>query len=241
MLMSLMLVMSLWPQPEKLAIRVEEEIKFLSPGKLAESSERVVWLGQNMIRIDSKRNKKDITMIFVPGRRQMYVINHTDKNYYFVLTARDSKLLRQPLFGLAGAKDGTFEKPTIMAAPTNQRNTISGWSCREYELRYPDHFGLITTIWTTTTPTPLDRGNVRLFLHAALGTTTLPYDVKNVVNQLLRDLKGTPIRVVTTIDQEGMEVTTIRTVKKIEYKQVDPSFFELPQGYNLLTNEVVEE
>ena len=233
--MLVLLATLLWvPQQEKLAIRVEEEIQFMFPGKPAEVSRRIVWLGQNMIRIDSVRNEKEITMIFVPGRRQMYVINHTDKNYYFVLTARDNSLLRQPLYGLADSKEGTFEKPTIMAGPTNQRNTISGWSCREYELRYPEHFGLLTNIWTTTTPTPLDRGSVRLFLHAALGTTTLPYDVKNVVNQLLRDLKGTPIRVVSTISQEGIEVTTLRTVKKIEYKPVEPGFFELPEGYNLL-------
>ncbi len=222
-------------------IYLKEEIQFIFGDEVRETTTREIWMSRKELRTDKISPIGDkISLIFVPINDVFYVVNHTRKNYYYVLTGKgkDKRSLRLPLQGIAEIRDGSFEKPSVMAYPTSQRNRISRWECEEYQLKYPNNYGVTTTVWTTKTPTPMSR-KLKFLWYTAFGTVNLPTDVRMVINQLLRDLDGTPIRFVSTIDQEGLKVSTVNTIKEIRYRKLpDEHFFAVPPDYELVAKDM---
>jgi len=227
-------------QPDR-PIYIKEEIQFIYGDEIQNTTQREIWMSRKELRTDKiSPEGDDISLIFVPINDVFYVINHTQKNYYYVLTGRgkDKMDLRLPLQGIASIKGGSFEKPSVMAYPTTQRNRISQWECEEFQLKYPNNYGVTTTVWTTKTPTPMTR-RLKFLWYTAFGTVNLPTDVRMVINQLLRDLNGTPIRFVSTIEQEGMKVSTVSTVKEIKYRKLpEENFFGVPSDYELVAKNI---
>ena len=219
------------------AIYILEEIQYDIPEAPTEVTQREIFIGKHHVRTDRLENGDDVSYVYVPRRSVFYVINRTRKNYFYVLTAKD-KHFRQVFDGMATVKDGSFEIPENIIYPTNQKQAIGSWFCHEYQINYPKNFGVITTIWVTRSFTELDRSALKTLWHTSFGTSiSIPYDVRQIVNTLLEELNGAPIRTVTTIDQEGVKVTTISTIKRIEKQTLnDPNFFGIPSGYDLLVD-----
>ncbi len=237
----LLLAGALAQTPVKGVVYVKEEIRILFPGMLEEITMRDVWIGKNMVRTDTEKNGDRVSRIYVPLRQIIYVVNHTRQNYFYILTARDRKNLRAPLHGNSPlGDDGSFQKTSPLVLPTHQHQRISHWECDEYELRYPKNFGIYTTIWATSTDTPLDKSEVKSLWHSALGTTNLPYDVRYILNQILKEMRGMPIRQVSTISQEGMDITIVSTFLEIQWRKYSPAMFEVPEDYEFVSKEELE-
>lgn len=198
-----------------------------------------IWISKSRVRTDREENGQKLSMIFYPIHEVFYLVNHAERNYHIILTGRNRQLIRNPLFGLAPLdRDGKFDLSEPLALPTNQRMRIADWNCDEYQLDYPDKFGVTTTVWATKDATALDRSSLKRLWYSALGTARVPYDVRSVINQILRDIDGTPIRTVTTISKGDISITTVRTVVEISKRPTpEASFFDIPAGYDVATKD----
>ncbi len=218
----------------KEALYIEEEIRHRFPGGEVEVQRRDIWIGKNEVRVEREEGHEKKSIIFVPLRQTFYVLNHTRKSYSYVLTGRDRKIQRLPFYGLAPLTNGVFSKPPKLLFPTNQSRRISRWQFSEYQLKYPNQSGVSTTIWVTLTPTPLDSSSLKRFWYTMVGTANIHYDVRYIFNRLIEDMRGTPIRTVTTIEQEDMRITTVSTILTLERRRTPyPDYFNVPNNYQL--------
>ena len=238
-MLSLLAFLFLAYQPDSAeAIYIQEEIRHRFPGGEVEVHRRDIWIGKNEVRVEREEDNEKKSIIFVPLRQAFYVVNHTRKSYYYVLTGRDRQLQRLPFYGLAPFNNGVFSKPPRLLFPTNQSRRISRWQCDEFQLKYPNQSGVTTTVWVTKEPTPLDNNSLKRFWYTMLGTTNIHYDVRYIFNRLVEDMQGTPIRTVTTIEQEEMRLTTVSTILTLERRRTPyEDFFSIPSTYQLEVRE----
>ena len=124
-------------------------------------------------------------------------------------------------------------KTAPLTTPTGARKQISGWLCHEYQLNYPPRFGLTTAIWSTARPGLADKSSFKKLWYAAVGASP-PMDVRNIINALLREINGIPVRLVSTIEQEDLVITTMTTIISIEHHSGIPEdFFNIPPDYKV--------
>ena len=222
--------------PGPKAVYLREEIENHFPGLETDVTVREIWIGKSVVRINVLMEDEDVSLIFVPKRQVIYKVNHSRQNYAYILTAREQSLLRSPFLGLTTMERGKaiLKKPDRVVMATNRKQTVSRWACREFQLMYPESFGISTTMWVTRSVTALDQNSLRRLWYAALGTSNLPIDVRKIFNQMLQEIDGVPIKYQTSITQEDMRITTIHTLTDIEIRDLpSPDFFGIPKNYQL--------
>jgi len=213
------------------AVLLLEEVETVMPGSEADVYRRSSWIGRNAIRTDIGENK--VSLIYNARLRTSYVLDHENAQYFLVMASRDKSLTRASFFGIAHLASGQLLRKSPMAIKTGRRMKISGFDCYEYQLNYPPQFGMSTTFWTTPQPTFLTTDMLRRFWFAAVGFSPAP-DVRRVIDTLIEELNGIPIRVVTTINQENIEIVTTQTVVHIQREtNMDPAFFNTPTDYRI--------
>lgn len=213
------------------AVLILEEVETLMPGNEADVYRRSTWIGKNHIRTDIGEN--EISLIYNARLKTSFVLDHEKGQYFLVMASRDKNLTRASFYGIAHLASGQLLRKKPMAIKTGRRMKISGYDCYEYQLNYPPQFGMTTTFWTTPAPTFLTESMLTRLWFATVGFSPPP-DVRRVIDTLISELNGTPIRVVTTIHQENIEIVTTQTIVHIQREtNIDAAFFVTPKDYRI--------
>ncbi len=217
---------------KKGALYLVEEISLSVEGVEIDNFRQKLWVGRDVIRQDVIFEDQRLSLLYHPNLQSIFVLDHNQRAYYISLTARDKKLFRSPLLSLATQQDGLLTRAEAIVEPTGEKRKIENYLCYKYKLRYVANFGLETEIWSTPYIERFDRNNIKRLWYAALGTNTIPPDVRQLLSQILDELNGIPIRTVTKIRENDMIVTTTSTIVHIELlPEVAPGFFDLPSDY----------
>ena len=232
-MLTLLFVVAFYPQPTTLdAVYILEKLETeLSKAELY-SEFRKYWVGKSRVRVDLEDK---LTLLYDIQLNTLYLIDHKNKTYFISLVGRDRKLSRAPLMGLVRLQSDTLRSQRAIAFPTGNQKKISDLNCREYSIAYPKKFGVHTRIWSTTELH--DKGVIRKIWLAALGTM-LSNDARLILNQLLKELGGVPVRTVSTITQEGGTIIRTSTLLKFErHYNLRSGFLDIPEGYKVVPSD----
>ena len=104
--------------------------------------------------------------------------------------------------------------------------------CEEYRLLYPPEYGMETTIWTAYHHL-MTKSYVRKIWYSAIGTAP-PGDVKYLINEILRAIRGVPVQTITSVELEGHKIKTTSTLTQIEpYYEDEMQLMSIPSGYQM--------
>jgi len=236
-------------EPETV-LHLYEEIVTTIDGEELWRENRSIFLGQKKVRIDYDQGR--LRLIYNLDFHSILVIE-MDKGHFYLSRpyTMDERLARLPFTRLATFLDNRLERDGPIFEATGNSRRITGWTCYEYELVALGKIDYKTTIWATdsyilsggeTNYLQTDRRTMRQIWHAALGTQA-PSDVRNLINKIFSDLKGVPIQTVTTIETDGVPVTTTVTINNIERVELnDDDFFQMPPNFKIIdTKEPVAE
>lgn len=207
-----------------------ERVEVDLPGGAKESFANKIWVAENRVRSDLVR--EEMTLIYDLDLHVLFVIDHKAKTYQISRTQDQKRNARMSLRGLAPIVNGTLQRKPPFLKPTGARKIISEWVCEEFRLDYPEEFGVDTRIWASFQP-PLPKAMVKKIWYAALGTSP-PGDVRYVINEILRELRGVPIQITSTISLEGQFLTTTSTLISIRrMDEADADAMAIPGNYRL--------
>lgn len=214
------------------AIFLVEQVKVDMPGDFSQVQEREIWIGRDRVRVDLREQRK--SLVFALDLKTLFVIDHKQKKFFYALTGRDKELIRRPLFGLAPLVEGKLENRTDIMSPTGRSEKIEFWHCYEYAVDYGTKVGVDTRMWVSVSPTPMRKVDVKKLWYAGAGGSP-PTDVRHLLQQLLGGFPGIPVRIVTTIEQEGFEIITTTTLRTIEqHRDLPKDFFNIPADYQVI-------
>ena len=211
---------------------VKEEVTIQVGAIEVDNYLRNLYIYKQKLRVNYPR--ENISLIYDLDMHTLYVVE-MDKQRFFLARAGDGKLSRRPLTGLVRIKDGLLERPPPdrpMAVATGALQNISGFRCTEYRLNYPTKLGVDVQIWSgrPVRPTDIDRKYRRVWA-AAFGTR-LPPDVVTIHKDMLTDIKGIPIKTITTFVNDGLAISTTVTVKSLRrLSTIDENIFEIPDNF----------
>ncbi len=209
---------------------LKEIVEVSYPGGETTRYQNHTWVGQNRVRSD--RLDMNTTIIYDLDLHIVYLIDHNDETYQISRASISKQDSRLSLTGLAPIRDGTLERRSPFAESTGNRRKIGSYICDEYKLTYPEEYGIETTIWTTYHRF-MTKSYVRKVWYSAIGTTP-PGDVKHVLNSILREVRGIPIQIETTISLEGHQITTKSTITQIEpFSEDELTLMAIPSGYHI--------
>lgn len=214
------------------AIFLVEQVEVEMPGDFSQRYEREIWIGRDRVRVDLRPQRK--SLVFALDLKTLFVIDHGQKKFYYALTGRDKDLIRRPLFGLAPLEEGKLAYRTDLIKPTGRTEKIEFWRCDEFVVDYGSDIGVETQLWASKTPTPMSKNDIKKLWFASAGGSP-PTDVRHLLQELLRGFTGIPVRIVTTIEQEGFVVRTTSTLRSIEkHLDLPKDFFNIPADYQVV-------
>jgi len=211
-------------------ITFTEKLEIVLPGDQVETHFNTYWVTGSRIRTD--RNRGSLTLILDLDLHLLYIIDHETKTYQITKTGLEKRDARLNLIGLANLRNGTLQKPGPLVEATGRSKKIGPWNCDEYRVRYPDNFGVETSIWSVDHRF-VDRGFFKKLWYSALGTSP-PGDAKVIFSRILREIRGIPIRIHSKTIFEDMEITTIATITSLkEFNGDETALMAIPSDYNL--------
>jgi hypothetical protein len=214
------------------AIFLVEEVRVEMPGDFSQIYEREIWIGRDRVRVDLRTQRK--SLVYALDLKTLFVIDHGQKKYYFALTGRDKELIRRPLFGLAPLIEGKLASRNNLVRGTGRTEKIEFWRCNEFEIDFGSDIGIEMKVWASLTPSVINKNDIKKLWFAGAGGSP-PTDVRHLLQTLLRGFAGIPIRIITTIEQEGFEVVTTRTLRTIErHSDLPKDFFNIPSDYQVI-------
>ena len=188
------------------------------------------WMSKNRIRHDP--DGENLTLIYDLDLHLFYLIDHTLNAYRISKVELDRRNARLNLLGLANFREGLLKMRDPLIIPTGKRKKVESWVCEEYKLNFPDQSGIECSIWATYHPLVYKNFHKKLW-QAALGTSP-PSDVKQILNEVLRSIKGVPIQITTVIKMEEHSFTTSTTLTDIIEYEETVDFMAIPEGYQLI-------
>ena len=217
---------------------VEKEVVFLiqknevvdNLGNVAINEQRI-WLGRHRIRADV--SKGSITLIYDMDVELLIFVDHGDQSFVISKASGDKQSLRMSLVGLSPLVNGVLQRSPPYTKAVSEKKVIQGYHCQKFQLDYPEHYGVKTDLWSAYHPVLLPAIYKRLWF-ASLGTSP-PSDVRFVLNNLLREINGIPMRISTRIEMDDYSNTMTTTIVHVE-KQInpDPATFNIPNGYKMV-------
>ena len=233
MILNFLFISAYFQQPfvEKSVLYLEELLEVNVDHHNLETRRRLIWIGKNKVRTD--REDDGTTMIYDLNLHTFYLLDHQKKVFYRTLSGREPKLARPPLLGLASLRNNLLSRTKKLVFATGSEKQISGWPCKEFQLNYPAQYGIHTRVWVAPKSPAIVKDDFKRLWFAAIGTNP-PIDVKFIINSMLKEIDGIPIRIESIAIQEEATITTRSTILTIERRNdIDSQHFAVPPNYRL--------
>lgn len=236
--MILFAVLGLMWSADVSALYLEEEVMVTINGIQVEKSYRSIWVSNKKVRVDFK--DIGLRLIYNMDFKTLFVIDMEKRHYYMARpnTLKD-RFARLPLSDLGVMLDDRLENVEPILTKTGNTLKISGWTCQEMRLASTRSGNVQTSIWVTqgsvlNQKLAAEPRFLRQIWEASLGINP-PFDVVRLIRRVFEAMDGIPLRVVTTVNQDDLEVVTTSTLVDINREYDKPGdFFDIPADFDII-------
>ncbi len=189
----------------------------------------IIWLGDGR---SSSTTGADQAMLYLAGGEKMIVIDHSRKTYSEIplnmLAEGDDDSGEmdetQQAMAMARAMMGQME---VTVTPTEEEAKIGEWTAKKYDVAITLAIMKVDQeIWAT------DAIEIEVDLYNAMRDGMMArMPGFNDLLEAMKQVKGVPVKTVSTIHAMGQNLTTTTTLIEYDQKDAPDAIYDIPEGY----------
>ncbi|MBI1947209.1 MAG: hypothetical protein HYS27_16055 [Deltaproteobacteria bacterium] len=226
--------------PARAGTYLEHEAVLPNPADLSKSIKQVLHSWQDGRRFKRESPLRGEVVIIDLDKKAVFGVNESRKTYWKLSTERYQRLALMSLvvMGVQLGLDGNPIVPDPMFTATGNKALIDErWHAVEMKITAALPPGVSTSIWVSPDVTlPLAQLVSQMRVSLA--------DPKGAAYETLyrqwSALPGYPVQNVTTVQTPNGLVTTSETLLTFREMKIEPSTFEVPKGFALVTDPLTE-
>ncbi|OGQ25778.1 MAG: hypothetical protein A2138_27470 [Deltaproteobacteria bacterium RBG_16_71_12] len=219
---------------------LEHEAVLPNPADLSKSIKQVLHSWQDGRRFKRESPLRGEVVIIDLDKKAVFGVNESRRTYWKLSTERYQRLALMSLvvMGVQLGLDGNPVVPDPMFTPTGNKALIDErWHAQEMKITAALPPGVATSIWVSS--------DVSLPLAQLVSQMRVSLaDPKGAAYETLyrqwSSLPGYPVQNVTTVQTPNGLVTTSETLLTFREMKIEPSVFEVPKGFALVTDPLTE-